>query len=52
MLRDYMVRVEPGSDELLLGKAYFAAGGTRLTHTYFRIERYRPPADAAALAER
>jgi hypothetical protein len=51
-LRDYLVRVEPGSDELLLGKAYFVVAGTRLIHTYFLIERYRRLADAAALAER
>jgi hypothetical protein len=52
ILRDYLVRVEPGSDELLLGKAYFILAGTRLAHTYFLIERYRPLADVAALAER
>jgi len=49
---DYLVRVESGSDELLLGKAYFVVAGTRLTHTYFLIERYRPLADAATLARR
>jgi hypothetical protein len=52
ILRDYLVRVEPGSDELLLGKAYFIVAGARLTHTYFLIERYRPLADAAELAKR
>jgi hypothetical protein len=52
LLRDYLVRVESGSDELLLGKAYFVVAGTRLTHTYFLIERYRPLADAATLARR
>jgi hypothetical protein len=52
VLRDYVVRVEPGSDELLLGKAYFVIAGARLAHTYFLIERYRPLADAAALARR
>lgn len=52
VLRDYLVRVEPGSDELLLGKAYFVVAGARLAHTYFLIERYRSLADAAALAER
>src|SRR5262249_29373831 len=30
IIRDYVVRVEPGSDDLLLGKAYFVVGGTRL----------------------
>ena len=52
ILRDYLVRVEPGSDELLLGKAYFVVAGTRLAHAYFLIERYRRLADATALAER
>ena len=52
VLRDYLVRVEPGSDELLLGKAYFLVAGARLAHTYFLIERYRPLADAEALARR
>lgn len=52
ILRDYVVRVEPGSDDLLLGKAYFVVAGTRLAHTFFLIERYRELADAAALAER
>jgi hypothetical protein len=52
ILRDYLVRVEPGSDELLIGKAYFVVAGTPLTHSYFLIERYRPLPDAAALAER
>jgi len=41
LLRDYVVRVEPGSDNLLLGKAYFVMGPTRLRPTYFLIERYR-----------
>jgi hypothetical protein len=52
LLRDYLVRVEPGSDELLLGKAYFLVAGARLAHTYFLIERYRPLADSEALAQR
>jgi hypothetical protein len=52
ILRDYLVRVEPGSDELLLGKAYFVVAGAHLAHTYFLIERYRPLADAAELAKR
>jgi hypothetical protein len=52
ILRDYLVRVEPGSDELLLGKAFFVVAGTRLTDSFFLIERYRPLADAAALARR
>src|SRR5215217_3340770 len=30
VIRDFLVRVEPGSDELLLGKAYLALGPARL----------------------
>lgn len=52
ILRDYLVRVEPGSDDLLLGKAFFVVAGTRLASSFFLIERYRPLADAAALANR
>jgi hypothetical protein len=33
ILRDYLVRVEPGSDELLLGKACFVVAGTALAHS-------------------
>jgi hypothetical protein len=51
-LRVGLVRVEPGSEELLLGKAFFVVAGTTLAHSYFLIERYRPLADAAALANR
>jgi hypothetical protein len=52
ILRDYLVRVEPGSDELLLGKALFVVAGTTLAHSYFLIERYRPLTDAPELANR
>jgi hypothetical protein len=52
ILRDYLVRVEPGSDELLLGKAFFVVAGARLADSFFLIERYRPLADAEALANR
>jgi hypothetical protein len=52
ILRDYLVRVEPGSDELLLGKACFVVAGTRLAHSYFLIERYRPLTDTEELAAR
>ena len=38
VLRDYVVRVEPGSDELLLGKAYLA----RFRVGFFLLERRRP----------
>ncbi|MSP16811.1 MAG: hypothetical protein EXR73_09415 [Myxococcales bacterium] len=43
-LRDYLVRIERGSDELLLGTAYFAAGPLRLRvpRAYFVLERRRP----------
>lgn len=38
-LRDYVVRVTPGSDELLLGRAFLAAGRRRLPVGWFAIER-------------
>jgi hypothetical protein len=38
-LRDYLVRVKPGSDDLLLGKAYMAIGPLRVQLGYFLIER-------------
>lgn len=41
-IRDYLVRVEPGNDELLLGKAYFAIGPLRLFTSFFLIERIGP----------
>jgi hypothetical protein len=40
-LRDYLVRVEPGSDEILLGKALFAVGPARVPVSYFVLERLR-----------
>ncbi|MGO8960653.1 MAG: hypothetical protein ACLQFR_25240 [Streptosporangiaceae bacterium] len=52
ILRDYLVRVESGSDELLLGKALFLLGGVQIAESFFLIERYRPLADAEALARR
>jgi hypothetical protein len=52
ILRDYLVRVEPSSDDLLLGKAHFVVAGKTLADSYFLIERYRPLTDAAALARR
>jgi hypothetical protein len=52
IIRDYVVRAEQGSDDLLLGKAYFSIAGTRIAHTYFLIERYRPLTDPEALARR
>ncbi len=52
ILRDYLVRVEPSSDELLLGKAYFVVAGKPVADSFFLIERYRPLADATELAKR
>jgi hypothetical protein len=52
IIRDYLVRVDEGSDDLLLGKAYFAVAGRRFAASYFLIERYRPLRDAEALAAR
>ena len=52
ILRDYLVRPDPGNDDLLLGKAFFVVAGARLAHSYFIIERSRPLPDAAALARR
>jgi len=52
ILRDYLVRVEPGSDDLLLGKAFFVVAGARLAESFFLIERYGKLADAEALADR
>ncbi|HBP21249.1 MAG TPA: hypothetical protein DEA08_26110 [Planctomycetes bacterium] len=40
-LRDYVVRVEHGSDELLLGKAYLAIGPMRVPSNFFVLERHR-----------
>lgn len=40
-LRDYVVRVDPGSDHLLLGKAYLAVGNRRLPVSFFFLERLR-----------
>jgi hypothetical protein len=45
VLRDYVVRVERGSDELLLGAAWVALGPKRLGvpgGSYFVLERHRP----------
>jgi len=52
ILRDYLVRVEPGSDDLLLGKAYFVVARARLASSFFLIERYKPLPDAGPLARR
>lgn len=44
VLRDYLVRVDSGSDELLLGVPYLALAGLRLRvpRSYFVLERHRP----------
>ena len=41
-LRDYLVRVEPGSDALLLGQADLAVGSRRITVGWFALERLGP----------
>ena len=41
VIRDYVVRVDRGSDDLLLGKAYVAAGPVRLPVSYFLLERHQ-----------
>jgi hypothetical protein len=41
-LRDYVVRVVPGSDELLLGRAYLTVGSRRIPVGWFAIERAHP----------
>ena len=48
VLRDYLVRVEPGSDELLLGHAFAAVGRSRLPIGWFVLERLQPIADPAS----
>ncbi|MEO6457837.1 MAG: hypothetical protein ABIO92_06135 [Chloroflexia bacterium] len=42
LLRDYLVRVNLGSDDLLLGKAYLALGSARVSVGYFLLERHQP----------
>lgn len=37
-IRDYLVRVEPGSDELLLGRAFLALGPFRPSPSFFVLE--------------
>jgi hypothetical protein len=41
VLRDYLVRVEPGSDDLLLGAACIALGPARIPTSFFLLERFR-----------
>jgi hypothetical protein len=42
LLRDYVVRADRGSDELLLGKARFELGTVRIPVGFFLLERRRP----------
>lgn len=42
LIRDYLVRVDRGSDDLLLGKAYLALGERRVRVGFFLLERDRP----------
>ncbi len=49
-LRDYLVRCVPGSDDLLLGKAYTALGPWRIPATFFLLERHRPLPGPIALS--
>lgn len=41
-IRDYLVRVVPGSDELLLGHAFLAIGRARVPVGWFALERLAP----------
>jgi hypothetical protein len=52
VIRDYLVRVEPGSDELLLGKAYVAVGPARVFSNFFLLERHRAAGIPVELAKR
>jgi hypothetical protein len=47
LIRDYVVRAEPGSDDLLLGKAYIG----RVPVGLFVLERRRPFEPSAELAQ-
>lgn len=40
-LRDYLVQVDAGNPDLLLGKAYFALGPARIPTSFFILERWR-----------
>lgn len=42
VIRDYLVRAETGSDDLLLGKAYVALGPARLYSNFFLLQRLGP----------
>src|SRR5207249_2621697 len=51
-IRDYLVRLEPDSDDLLLGKAHVALGPFRPSTNFFLLERYRPIKVAPTLPDR
>ena len=40
-LRDYVVQVDPGNEDLYLGKAYYALGPLRVRSNFFLLERER-----------
>lgn len=40
VIRDYLVRVDPGNPDLFLGKAYLAIGPLRVFSNYFVLDRY------------
>jgi hypothetical protein len=42
LLRDYLVRDEQGSDDLLVGRAFLTIGSLRPSPTYFVLERLAP----------
>ena len=46
-LRDYLVQLTADNPDLLLGKAYYAAGPARLALSYFILERWRPATKSA-----
>ena len=52
LVRDYLVRVDPDSDDLLLGKAYLAVGSARIAVGFFLLERHRPFEPEPALERR
>jgi hypothetical protein len=40
VIRDYLVRVDPGNPDLFLGKAYMALGPLRVFSNFFVLDRY------------
>lgn len=42
LIRDYLVRIDPGSDDVLLGKAYLALGHRRVFSNFFVLVRRGP----------